>query len=477
MPIGPRNGGASPQGILSSILWVSTGRYGTFIVNFACQLALIRILVPEDFGKFAFTVAIADTILLFVSSWSFPLALIQIKGVKNLESTILVLSLFAFALVIVLALLGGLILARLLDAVTAKLFLGLVVVKGMGLLSGIYGALLRREFNFKSWSLIQGFAIVLSAGAALGAAIAGFGLWSLFIGEVVLQGVLYIGFRLFTSWPYGLKFDPEAAKKVFAFSGKMFVSSGLEVFQYSIDKLLVGYMFGSKGLGFYERSQYLCRVSTSSMTSLSVNIGFPAFARVQNDPRRLEKGLNTSNFFFTRMSLMFLVTIFLFPTDIMKMLGGEKWVPAADVLRWFALYIFVIPPFWNLRVLLQACGQITPVIKAEALRFISFIPLFFILARVYGLEGAALAFVVSTAIGSVMLLHVVRKEGLLPQLYILRPILASLITVVVLMNLDGVLQDTPSLFKLLTAPVLFGMLLIPFEISDLRSNTKLLLRR
>ena len=76
-----------------------------------------------------------------------------------------------------------------------------------------------------------------------------------------------------------------------------------------------------------------------------------------------------------------------------------------------------------------------------------------------------------------MLLQAAKKEGFLPQIHILKPILASLVTAVLIMSLNGVLQETPSFFKLLMAPVLFGIVLIPFEIDDLRNNIKALLRR
>ncbi len=463
--------------ILPSVFWVVISKQGSFLVNLASQLAIIRILAPEDFGQFALSVAAVDIILLFISAWSFSMALIQIKGVRHLEATVLFLSLVAFCLITVISGLSYIVVVRLYGTETAVLFCGLALVKGLSLLSGVYGAILQREFNFKSWSLVQAAASIISVCAALGAAVAGLGLWRLFIREVVFQGVVYVGFRTFSNWSYGLKFDRDAAKKIFSFCWKMFISRCLEVVLYRIDKIMVGLAFGSKGLGFYERSQYFCTLATSSMTSLSIAIGFPVFANVQTDVDRLKKGLSFTNFFFTRISFMFLISLFIFPEEVAGLLFGEKWISTAPVLRWLALYIFLKPLFENLKIAFYARGQTAYVIKARVLQIVSFIPLFYFLTSRYGLEGAASAFVILTAIGLVMLLKAAREEGFLPQLHILRPVLASLITVVVLTHFDGVLQGTPSLFKLLIAPALFGMVLIPLEVNDLRKHIGLLLSR
>ncbi len=251
-------GNSLTRKILPGTFWVIISKQGGFLVNLAAQLAIIRILAPEDFGQFALLVAAVDIILLFISAWSFSMALIQIKGVRHLEATVLFLSLVAFCLITVISGLSYIVVVRLYGTETAVLFCGLALVKGLSLLSGVYGALLQREFNFKPWSLVQAAASVISVCAALGAAVAGLGLWSLFIREAVLQGLVYVGFRTFSNWSYGLKFDMDAAKRIFSFSWKMFISQSLEIVLYRIDKLMVGLAFGSKGLGFYERSQYFC---------------------------------------------------------------------------------------------------------------------------------------------------------------------------------------------------------------------------
>ena len=368
----------SPKNILPGIFWVITSKHGVLLVTLAIQLALVRLLAPEDFGKFALAVAIVDIILLFISAWGFPLALIQIKGVRHLESTVLSLSLIAFCLVAIVSGLGYIIVIKFYGAETAMLFCGLALVKGLGLLSGVYGALLRREYDFKSWSLVQAAAAIISACAALGAAVAGFGLWSLFIREAVLQALVYAGFRTFSNWSYGCKFDVDAAKRVFSFGGKMFISRSLEVLLYRVDKIMVGLAFGSKGLGFYERSQYFCTLVTSSMTSLSVAIGFPVFATLQTDEERLKKGLSLTNFFFARISFVFCISVFIYPEEVTGLVFGEKWGSAAPVLRWFALYIFLSPLYENLKIAFYARGQMTPIIRTKVLQIVSFIPLFYI---------------------------------------------------------------------------------------------------
>ena len=79
--------------IRSGMFWTFMERIGTKIVQFALQLLLARILVPEDYGLFALLLAFINIATVLVNS-GLNTALIQKKNADSLDfSSVLYLSL------------------------------------------------------------------------------------------------------------------------------------------------------------------------------------------------------------------------------------------------------------------------------------------------------------------------------------------------------------------------------------------------
>ena len=384
--------------------WILGSNYIVFAFNLLIQIALARILFPEDFGKFALALSMSG-LLFILGGWSFPLALIQIRKAEFIEDTVYTLSLILGTILFVVSAVAAVIISKIGRPDIALIFFLVSISNIIQLLGGVYRGILARNLRFKPISIVKSVSSLFSIIGALLLAIFGFGVWSLVGREIFFAVMLFFGFRYTSGWRYSWKIDNTITKKVFSFSSKIFVSSGLETALFKLDKLLVGTLIGVSTLGYYERAQYLSNISVASVTPALVTVGFPIYSTVQDDREKLAKVFYNSSFVITRALFLLSILIVLFPKEIITFLLGEKWNDSVPILRWLAFSIFLTPLFANAKHLLLGIGRSKEVVVVRALQLVITVPGILVGISVKGAEGAAVALIFGIVLGTFTILR------------------------------------------------------------------------
>jgi PST family polysaccharide transporter len=291
----PDKSGTAPKGGLAratsrGILVTLGGQWARTLIQTASTVVMARLLAPQDFGLIAMVtvvVGIADLLRDFGLSG----AIVQAKAIsKELWSSLIWLSfVLGLTCMLVVAVCAPLI-AALYDEPRLT---QLVLVLSPGLLiNGICMPLqgrLQRELRFGTLAQIDVVSMLVGVAAALAAAAAGWGVWSLVL--LTGGGAIYRLIALIcTAWP-GVgrpRVDPGIRPMV----GTGAAIFGVQILNYAarnIDNVVVGRYAGAAVLGLYSRAYALLLLPLSQLNGPIARVALPVLSRLRDEHDRYRK--------------------------------------------------------------------------------------------------------------------------------------------------------------------------------------------
>lgn len=347
---------------VSSVAWASLSAYVRFALSFVGNVLLARLLLPDDFGQFALASAIAE-ILFVVTAWNLPQGMIQLQNEPDVGDTAYVLSIFvAIGTVgIAVGISAGLLLFY--PTKVVLVLVALCAVRACGVVSDVYAAHLERELRYKAFSIVRLLASNGSMVFGLALALIGWGVWSLVGRELIYFSLFLFGCGWASRWRFARRFNRATARRLVDFGFKTLLARGLESLYFRGDGLLVGSLAGTISLGYYDRARYVSESGHFTVNQGAVQVAFPLYSRLQGDCERLSWVSYQMQFVVARIMGLFALMLVLMPEQIVGFLYGQRWLPAAEVLRWLAVYAFLSPVVDNAKVLLTATGLLWEAVK------------------------------------------------------------------------------------------------------------------
>ena len=327
---------------IKAVKWSSIATVIRFVLQFASQITLARMLGPENYGIFGMG-AVVLTLTSVFSNFGFGWSLLHKKQVSEEDIR------FAFTWQ---ALVGGLAtLVLFLAAPALAVFFHEVRVEWVirwlaftcviSAVSSPAGNLMYRDLNFKAAGLIQigGYvAGYLLVGIPL--AYAGLGVRALVAAWLVQVGVIAVG--SFMAHPHSVRplFYYPGARVTLKTGATVFITNIVNWSLGSMDRFLLSRFANAHAVGVYSMGVNLATMpSTLLMGSLQ-----PAFtsagSRMQDDPARMRQVY--LQIIATIIVLLFPVFVYLSSAsfDIVRLLYGSQWADTAWVL---ALMFISVP--------------------------------------------------------------------------------------------------------------------------------------
>ena len=169
----------------------------------------------------------------------------------------------------------------------------------------------------------------------------------------------------FARWhPRGL-YRTESFRRLFSFGGYLLLYTLLASTYMRLQALLIGRLFDSRTLGYYTLAQNTQQAPAQFMGSLLNRVGLPVFSMVADQPAKLVSALRMSLRVALFIFVPSMVGIAVFSRQLVSILYGEQWEPAAPILSLLALSAAL----WPLQVLnvaaLSALGRSDQVFRLE----------------------------------------------------------------------------------------------------------------
>lgn len=458
---------------ISGALWMSGINYIGFAVNFGIQLVLVRLLIPEDFGFFVLGLSIAQILFIFFS-FSFSMAVIQIREAEDLFDTAFYLTLLSGFIVLFIG--GGLswILSSYYPLPTVLAFLVLCANQPLQGCSSIYSASMEKELQFKKNAIVRGVATNFSGVGAISLAYAGFGVWSLVGREVITSILMLVGMRIVSNYRFKGRFNKDTAKKLFDFGYKRLLVRGLEITFFRVPLFFIGTFAGTKVLGLFSQVYYLANLPNTVLGAATQSVAFATYSKIQEYKDKLSKGFYITNFFSLRILLPIALLVYLFPSNILEVLYGTKWLEASDMFKYLSIYIFILPVFINAVIFTLSMGKL---ISTAKIYVFSTIFLFVGVAIALGSKNIwllPLSYSLALLVGLSFAISILRREGInisVRKLFLVPGLILVGIIVLERYGTDKLFPFSESpLFLVLTVAILFFFISLLLEYKETFKN-------
>ena len=328
--------------VISNLVWRFAERCGAQLVSFIVSIVLARILAPEDYGTIALVTVFTAILQVFVDS-GLGTALIQKKDADEIDFS----SVFYFNFVVCLILYLGMsaaapFIADFYGDVTLvpviRILSLTIVISGV---KGIQQAYVSRNMLFKRFFFSTIGGTIFSAVLGIAMAYAGFGIWALVAQQLSNTFIDTLILWITVRWRPTKSFSWTRLKYLLSFGWKLLVSSLLDTAYNNLRNLIIGKMYSSSDLAFYNQGDKFPKVIVTNINASIDSVLLPTMSSAQDDKERVKqmtrRAIKTSTYVMAplMMGLAFCAE------PIVSLVLTDKWLPCVPFLRIFCItYMF-----------------------------------------------------------------------------------------------------------------------------------------
>lgn len=352
--------------VFSNLIWRFAERSGAQLVTFVVSIILARLLVPEDYGKIALITVFTTILQVFVDS-GLGTALIQKKDADDLDFS----SVFYFNVVVCIALYGGMFVAA---SSIAKFYNDLsltpiirvisltIVISGV---KGIQQSYVSKNMLFKRFFYSTLGGTIFSAVFGIALAYMGFGVWAIVGQQLSNTAIDTLILWITVKWRPKKMFSWNRLKNLLSFGWKMLVSALLDTVYTNIRSLVIGKMYSSSDLAFYNQGDKLPTVIVSNINTSIDSVLLPTLAEEQDDRERVKNMTRRAIKVSTYIMAPLMMGLAFCATSIVELILTEKWLPCVPFLQIFCVtYMFYPIHTANLNAI-KAMGRSDLFLKLE----------------------------------------------------------------------------------------------------------------
>lgn len=158
--------------------------------------------------------------------------------------------------------------------------------------------------------------------------------WAL-IASALLE--LFLSFSFLKIRP-ALKIEMKKMKKIIK-HGKWITLIGIfNYFFHNGDNIMVGRILGVTALGYYNNAYKISMLPITEIGNVIQQVTFPVYVRICLDKQRLWKAFKKALLGVTLLTLPFGMLFLFFSKQLVVLLLGSQWLPAAPVLQTLAIF-------------------------------------------------------------------------------------------------------------------------------------------
>lgn len=316
------------------------------VLKFGSAVVVARLLSPAEFGL----VAMVSPILGFLSTFNdlgFGQAIVQSPSIyrRALSALFWRNLLVSTGLALLLAAISPLVGRMYHEPRTVGILISLGLALVLTTLGLVPSALLKREMRFGPLAVMDLSSVVVGSAVTIGSALAGFGYWSLVVGQLCSSFAGMIVAFISTRWWPSLDFTDEKLKEYFRFGANLTLVNVATYFSMTADNIIVGAVAGKVQLGLYDRSYNLTVQPLNQLLSPINQVSIPLLSRLQDK----EELFRSSYCHMLRMAMTLTMPAMLLcivlAKPLLSVLLGAKWLAAAPIFAWVCFGGLTAPLF------------------------------------------------------------------------------------------------------------------------------------
>lgn len=357
------------KSVISNFIWRFAERCGAQLVTFIVSIVLARILAPEDYGQIALITVFTTIMQVFVDS-GLGTALIQKKDADDLDFSSVFYFNFAVCLILYAVMFAAApFIAGFYNDVSLTPIIRVIsltiVISGV---KGIQQSYVSRNMLFKRFFYATLGGTIFSAFLGIALAYASFGVWAIVAQQLSNTAIDTLILWVTVKWRPKRMFSWVRLKGLLSFGWKMLVSSLLDTVYNNIRSLIIGKMYSSSDLAYYDQGKKFPNVIVTNINTSIDSVLLPTMASAQDDAGRVKsmtrRAIKTSTYIMAplMMGLAFCAE------PIVGLVLTDKWLPCVPFLRIFCItYMFYPIHTANLNAI-KAMGRSDLFLKLEIIK-------------------------------------------------------------------------------------------------------------
>lgn len=388
--------------------WMVLMRFSIRSIGIVSTLILARLLVPEDFGIVAVATLIFGVVEI-MGQFGFDYAIIRDMEAKRPEYDT------AWTLKILRGLAVGLLLVgsapfvadffgdyRIENVIYVLAAAALIdSLQNIGIVDFRKNLQMHREFNFRVWRKVVSFVVTIALAFILRS------YWALAVGIFADRATGF--FASYIMSKYRPRLSLERWRKLLGFSVGVLIHNVLWYARENVGRAVIGRILDTASLGIYSVAKDLAQLPSSELVLPIQAALVPGYARIVN-----ESGALASAYVRTFSTVLMIAApagiglALLAEPFVLTVLGG-KWEAAVPVLQILAFHGTMQVSYASAGGVLLALGKPRILVYLSLSALAYGIPMMIFGTQWYGLEGAAWAMVIITAINGPITAFVVSR--------------------------------------------------------------------
>lgn len=435
------------------------------LVSFCTTIVIARILGPANYGLFALALVVINSFGLF-KSMGLDTALIQRKGNTEVAASTAFFTMPIIGCVLYLFLfVSAPFLAKFLNNQELD-----QIVKVLGIIFVVSSivrvptALLEKQMEFKSISLIEMASGFVFSAVALILAFLQFQVWSLVYAYIARSLTNGLGIFFCARWSPLPTYDFKIAAELFHFGKFIFLGGIVWFAKMNLDNVLVGKLLGTTALGLYAVAFNLSTFPRAYIGSQILRVMYPAYSKKQTDLANLRSAFLKTLQNVSLIAIPFSAGLFFLGEDFLKVAYGNKWSEAAPVLRVMAWLGMLHTISAVIEPLIMAIGKSNVTFYITLIEVCIYLLLIEPVSKLAGLYGVGLVVTFSGFISLILGLFLTKKYLFLDYLTIFGALKLSLLSSFVMAIFIALSLHFTSLFSVYISRFMFFILITIFSV-------------
>ncbi len=355
-------------------------------------LVIARILSPSQFGVFGIAVLMLSLIETLTET-GINVVLVQKKEkIDEYISTAWIISIGRGLIIFLAIFISAGFVSSFFKSEEAKNLL--VLISFVPLIRGFINpsvAKFQKELNFKKEFFYRISVVIVETLISLVLVIATKDpislVWALVVGAIF---EVIISFVIVKPRPK-LTFDKNIFKDIISHS-KWITSSGIFSYLFANgDNIVVGRVLGTSSLGIYDMAYTIALLPTTELAEVVAKVTFPVYVQFAEDKKRLRRAYMKTTVTIAAATLPLVLLFIFFPTELIRIFLGEKWIEAAGVLQIMSVFAFIAAVFSPSGAIFYAVKKQKYNFFISILAFLVMIALIYPLILSFGIVGAGIA--------------------------------------------------------------------------------------
>lgn len=349
----------------TTVIWSGISIFGQSGISFLSTVVLARMLTPDDFGLIAIvTIFIAFSQMMVDSEMGG--ALLKKKTVTNADYS----TLFYYNLAASIVIYGILYAAspwiagfynqpELTDIIRVISFT--IIIHAFRVVQRI---IIFRELNFKIYALINILSGMISLGAAIWLAKAGYGYWALVWQQIVLAFANVVFLQLYNRFIPSLTFSKESFRYQFSFGISLLGADTVRTIANNISTNIIGKMATPQFTGYYSQTSKISGFCQTFLSGLMDQTIFPMMVKIENLVKL--RAIYYKTLIYLTITLLGVTLLFLiFAVPIIRLVLGQEWTSASDIFQILSLTILPASIQVLCRNIIKTLGETREVLILE----------------------------------------------------------------------------------------------------------------